>query len=144
MSSAFFNVWHIMVGVLIITHGNLGASLAGCAEHILGRVPDNLDVMAVDKNDDPLQAFELASSKVSALDQGDGVLVLADIFGATPSNIASKLIVPGRVEAVAGVNVPMLVRALCYSTQSLDVTVSKAVTGGLEGVLYIIPGEANA
>ncbi|GGY16647.1 PTS sugar transporter subunit IIA [Paludibacterium paludis] len=133
-----------MVGVLIITHGNLGSSLAGCAEHILGRAPDNLDVLAVEKTDDPEQALARARDKVARLDTGEGVLVLTDIFGATPSNIASRLIEPGRVEAVAGVNVPMLVRALCYSSQSLDVTVSKAVTGGLEGVLYIIPGEANA
>jgi len=65
------------------------------------------------------------------------------MLGGTPSNIASRLIRPGEIEAVSGVNLPMLVRALSYSQQTLDVVVSKAVTGGLEGVVYIIPGEGN-
>lgn len=133
-----------MVGVLIITHGSVGASLADCAQHILGRAPENLDVMAVDKNDDPDAALANARAKVKKLDKGQGVIVLTDMFGATPSNIASRLIEPGKVEAVAGVSLPMLVRALCYSMQSLDIVVSKAVAGGLEGVLYIVPGENDA
>lgn len=132
-----------MVGVLIITHGPLGDSLAQGARHILGSIPRDLDVMAVDKNDDPDKALAEARAKVSALDSGQGVVVLTDIFGATPSNIASRLIIPGKVEAVAGVSLPMLVRALSYRDQALEIVVSKAVTGGLEGVLYIIPGEAH-
>jgi phosphotransferase system HPr (HPr) family protein len=77
---------------------------------------------------------------VARLEQGDGVVVLTDMYGGTPSNIASRLIDPGKVEAVAGVSLPMLVRALSYSSQPLEIVVSKAITGGLEGVLYILPG----
>lgn len=128
-----------MAGILIITHYGLGESLAECAAHILGRSTPNLRFLAVNKQDDP-DAMVLRSVKlVAELDDGGGVLVLTDIFGGTPSNIAHRLIVPGRVEAVAGINVPMLVRALCYSQQDLSVVVSKAVTGGLEGVMYILP-----
>ena len=72
------------------------------------------------------------------------MLLLTDIYDGTPSNVAGRLITPGRIEAVAGVNLPMLVRALTYCHQPLDVVVSKAITGGLEGVLYIIPGDGNA
>lgn len=129
-----------MVGILIITHGNLGAGLAESAFHILGKTWDNLATLSVDKSEDPDLKLAAARSLVSGLNRGSGVLVLSDMLGGTPSNIASRLICPGEVEAVSGVNLPMLVRALSYSQQALDVVVSKAVTGGLEGVVYIIPG----
>lgn len=133
-----------MVGILIITHGDLGTSLADCARHILQREIDNLAVMQVDKNDDPDQKLAQARTLVGGLNDGEGVLVLTDIFGGTPSNIASRLIEADKIEAIAGVNLPMLVRALCYSSQPLETVISKAVTGGLEGVMYIVAGEANA
>ena len=99
--------------------------------------------MAVDKNDDPDRKLAEARELVRGLDDGSGVLLLSDIFGGTPSNIASRLIEPGRIEAVAGVSLPMLVRSLCYAGQPLETVVSKAVTGGLEGVMYIVPGDAH-
>ena len=132
-----------MVGILIVTHGNLGVTLAECAQHILQRELPHLAVMAVDKNDDPDRKLAEARELVRGLDDGSGVLLLSDIFGGTPSNIASRLIEPGRIEAVAGVSLPMLVRSLCYAGQPLETVVSKAVTGGLEGVMYIVPGGAH-
>ncbi|MBV8047235.1 MAG: PTS fructose transporter subunit IIA [Paludibacterium sp.] len=132
-----------MVGILLVTHGNLGEVLAEDAYHILGRAWDNLKALSIDKSEDPDVKLAAAQALVRELDEGAGVLVLSDMLGGTPSNIASRLILAGKVEAVAGVNLPMLVRALSYSQQPLDVVVSKAVTGGLEGVVYIIPGEGN-
>ena len=132
-----------MVGILIMTHGNLGVTLAECAQHILQRELPHLAVMAVDKNDDPDRKLAEARELVRGLDDGSGVLLLSDIFGGTPSNIASRLIEPGRIEAVAGVSLPMLMRSLCYAGQPLETVVSKAVTGGLEGVMYIVPGDAH-
>jgi PTS system ascorbate-specific IIA component len=132
-----------MVGILIISHGKLAAALAENAFHILGKTWDNLEVLSVDKSEDPDQKLAVAQTLVAGLNQGAGVVVLSDMLGGTPSNIASRLIRRGEVEAVSGVNLPMLVRALSYSHQTLDVVVSKAVTGGLEGVVYIIPGEGN-
>ena len=132
-----------MVGILIVTHGNLGVTLAECAQHILQRELPHLAVMAVDKNDDPDRKLAEARELVRGLDDGSGVLLLSDIFGGTPSNIASRLIEPGRIEAVAGVSLPMLVRSLCYAGQPLETVDSKAVTGGLEGVMYIVPGDAH-
>ena len=132
-----------MVGILIVTHGNLGVTLAECAQHILQRELPHLAVMAVDKNDDPDRKLAEARELVRGLDDGSGVLLLSDIFDGTPSNIASRLIEPGHIEAVAGVSLPMLVRSLCYAGQPLETVVSKAVTGGLEGVMYIVPGDAH-
>jgi len=71
------------------------------------------------------------------LDQGSGVLILSDVYGATPSNIAGRLLVPGKVEGVAGVNLPMLVRALTYRNEPLKTVVAKAVSGGIEGVMQM-------
>jgi PTS system ascorbate-specific IIA component len=71
------------------------------------------------------------------LDEGDGVLVLTDIYGATPGNIALKLLQPGRVEGISGVNLPMLIRALTYREQGLAVVVEKALSGGTEGVVHM-------
>lgn len=128
-----------MVGVLIISHGELGLCLADCARHVLGRVPDNLATLGVEKQDNPDARLLDAQALIDKIDDGSGVLVLSDMLGGTPCNIASRLRKRGVVEVVAGVNLPMLVRALSYSAQPLEVVVSKAITGGLEGVYYVIP-----
>ena len=122
-----------MVGILIVTHGNLGVTLAECAQHILQRELPHLAVMAVDKNDDPDRKLAEARELVRGLDDGSGVLLLSDIFGGTPSNIASRLIEPGRIEAVAGVSLPMLVRSH-FGERAFDKVLSYAMMGvGLGG-----------
>lgn len=128
-----------MVGIIIVTHYTMGEALIACAQHIMGRALPQLAQLAVSKSDDPEELVQRAQALIRELDDGTGVLLLTDIYGGTPSNIANRLIVPGKVEAVAGVNLPMLVRALTYGHQSLDIAVSKAITGGLEGVLYMLP-----
>lgn len=132
-----------MVGIVIVTHVMLGDALLACARHIMQRELPNLGHMAVSKADDPEKVLEQARALCERLDDGSGVLLLTDIFGGTPSNVANRLIQPGRIEAVAGVNLPMLVRALTYCHQPLEVVVSKAITGGMEGVLYMLPPELN-
>jgi mannose PTS system EIIA component len=73
---------------------------------------------------------------VRYLDQGSGVLVLSDIYGATPSNIATRLLVPGSVEGIAGVNLPMLIRALTYREEAgLASLIDKALSGAAEGIV---------
>jgi len=129
-----------MVGLLLITHYGLGQSFTECARHFFGADPGNLAVMAVDKNDDPDQLLAYARSLIAHLDQGEGVLVLTDMVGGTPSNVASRLVVPGRIEAVAGLSLPMLVRSLCYCGQPLADLVEKALAGGREGVQNITQG----
>lgn len=127
------------LGLLIISHHLLGEALEQCAVHILGRQIPNLAHLSVSRGDDPAEVLERAREKIRMLDQGRGVLLLTDIYGGTPSNIASRLIQAGRVEAIAGVSLPMLIRALTYSHESLETAVSKAITGGWEGVIYMLP-----
>jgi len=71
------------------------------------------------------------------VDGGEGVLVLTDIYGATPSNIAAKLVMPGRIELVAGVNLPMLLRVLTYRERDMPTLVKRAVSGACDGVLHV-------
>jgi mannose PTS system EIIA component len=126
-----------MIGILIISHGNLGDSLIRCANHVLGGELPHLTDLSITIRDDPDVAAGKALELIKQLDQGDGVLILCDICGATPCNVASRLINPGRVECLAGVNLPMLVRALTYRTEPLPVATEKALVGGRDGVLQL-------
>jgi len=126
-----------MVAILIIAHGKLGESLISCATHVLGVRQQRLMQIGVSIQDDPQQILDQAAAMIGQLDQGQGVLVMSDVFGATPSNIACKLLQPGRVEGVSGVSLPMLVRALTYRNEPLEVVVGKAISGGVEGVLQL-------
>lgn len=123
-----------MIGILIVAHETLGECLIRCASHVLGAPPPRLLHIAVRADDDPQAVLALAKRLVADLDAGAGVLVLTDIFGATPCNIACRLIVPGRVEGIAGVSLPMLMRALTYRNESLETLVERAVSGGRDGV----------
>ncbi len=126
-----------MIGILIIAHGNFGDSLIQCMTHLLGNKPDGITSLQVSGTDDARSLLPTAQRLVAAVDDGDGVLVITDIFGSTPSNLACKLLVPGHVEGVAGANVPMLVRAMTYRTRGMDVLLKRVVSGGCEGVFHI-------
>ena len=128
-----------MIGILIISHGTLGESLIHCASHMLNKRPLRLRQLGVTAQDDPAQLVPQARTLIKELDEGDGVMVFTDMYGGSPSNIAAKLVIPGKVEAVAGVNLPMLVRALTYRDKSLAEMVTKAISGGCEGVLRVPP-----
>ncbi len=123
-----------MIGIFLITHGSLGESLVQCACHVLNKRPQQIVQLGVSSQDDPLDVFPLAQDMMRLIDTGEGVLLLTDIFGATPSNIALKLLQPGRVEGVAGVNLPMLLRALTYREKDMETLVTRAVSGGRDGV----------
>jgi len=125
-----------MIGILIIAHGSLGESLVHCASHVMGGPPPQLKQIGVGMHGDPAALLPMAREMVKELDQGEGVLVLSDIYGATPCNLAGQLLTPGRVEGLAGVNLPMLVRALSYRNESLEVLIEKAVGGGVGGVIH--------
>src|SRR6266850_2508287 len=123
-----------MIGILIVSHGAFGESLIHSASHVLGKRPLYLRQLGVTVHDDPDAILPVAEDLIRFLDQGQGVLVLTDIFGATPSNIATRLLKPGRVEGLAGVNLPMLIRALTYRDESLESLIAKALSGATEGV----------
>ena len=124
-----------MIGILLVSHGAFGESLIHCASHVLGKRPLYVRQLGVTVHDDPDEILPTAEDLIRFLDQGQGVLVMTDIYGATPSNIASRLLRPGRVEGIAGVNLPMLIRALTYRDEPLEAVVAKALSGGSEGVV---------
>lgn len=125
-----------MIGILIIAHGTLGESLIHCASHVLGGRPPQIRQIGVGMRDDPAKLLPLAEELLREIDQGDGVLVLSDIYGATPCNLACKLLVPGRIEGIAGVNLPMLVRAISYRDKPMEVLIEKAIAGGSGGIIH--------
>lgn len=127
-----------MIGLFLLTHGSYGEALIQCACHVLNRRPPQLAQLGVTPADDPLDILPTARAWVSLVDSGRGVLVLTDIFGATPCNVAMKLLDPGRIEVVAGVNLPMLVRALTYRDRDdMASLVRKTVAGGRDGVIQV-------
>ncbi len=124
------------VGILLITHGALGSELLRIASGIFGTCPARADALGVE-NDAPCDPLlEDAEQRAARLDEGDGVLVLTDLYGSTPANLAVALRDRrDRVRVLAGVNLPMLVRALSYTALDLDQLVEKALMGGRDGVL---------
>ncbi len=128
-----------MIGILIIAHGDLGNSLIHCANHVMGSPPELLEQLGVQVQDDPMEILPRAQTMVQDLLKkgSDGVLVLSDIFGATPCNIASKLMEPGRVEILSGVNLPMLVRALAYRHEPMATVLDKASMGATAGIVQL-------
>jgi PTS system ascorbate-specific IIA component len=126
-----------MIGILIIAHDSLGDGLARAVTHVLGSRPPQFEVLSVAATDDPLMLLPAARQLVLRLDAGAGVLVFSDIYGASPCNLVGKLLEPGRVEGIAGVNLPMLVRAITYRARGMETMVKKAISGGCEGVLHM-------
>lgn len=126
-----------MIGVLLVTHGAVGEALLGAAQQILGASPERVAALGVARGDDPDAVLERARGLVARLDDGSGVLVLADMYGATPSNVAARLLADGRVEGVSGVSLPMLVRVLSGRNGSLAAGVRRALSGGAEGVVHM-------
>ena len=126
-----------MIGVLIIAHDTLGDSLIRAVTHVLGARPPQFEAFGVAAGDDPRLLLPKAREAVARLDTGEGVLVFSDIYGATPCNLACKVLAPGRVEVVSGVNLPMLVRAFTYRTKGMETMIKKAISGGCEGVLRV-------
>ncbi|MEI7843286.1 MAG: PTS fructose transporter subunit IIA [Gallionellaceae bacterium] len=127
-----------MIGVLLVTHNGLGESLVDCVRHVMGSVPANLKVLSVLASDDPQQKEQEGRALVEQLDQGKGVLILCDVFGATPSNIVQRLGQPGRVQGVAGVNLPMLLRVVvCSHEKTLDEMAQRALDGGRDCIVLM-------
>ena len=126
-----------MIGVLLVTHGEIGTSLLASAAQILGAAPAQVATLSVWRQDDPDDLVLRARELLERIDDGDGVLVLTDIFGATPGNVVSRLLQDGRVEGVSGVSLPMLLRVLTGRNGSLRGAVERALSGGAEGVLHM-------
>jgi len=136
-----------MAGILIIAHAPLATALRECIAHIYGGCPARIGALDVLPDSDPAEVVAQANAEIERLREDNGALVLTDMFGATPSNIAARLATVPEVRVLAGVNLPMLVRAVCYRATPLDTLVEKALAGASKGVQTIgasIPAAAAA
>lgn len=127
-----------MIGIFLLTHASYGEALIQCACHVLNKRPERIVQLGVAAQDDPLDLLPLAKDMLKLVDSGRGVLILTDIFGATPSNLAMKLLVPGRIEGVAGVNLPMLLRSINHREKDMEALLTRTIAGGRDGVLNML------
>lgn len=132
------------VGLILITHQNLGDTLLQTAQSMLGEPPRACESIAVSQTDDPDEVRAHARQRLESLDDGSGVLILTDMFGSTPSNVASRVARGAHARVVAGVNLPMLVRVLNYRHLPLTELVNKALSGGHDGILLCDPESSDA
>src|SRR5687768_13225790 len=115
-----------MIGILLVTHEGIGDALIRAAQHTLGYTLPRLESFPVGANDTPDRLEATLRQRVTTLDEGDGVLLLTDAYGATPANLACRMVSHGHVEVVGGANLPMLLRAINYRSSPLEDLVNKA------------------
>ena len=125
-----------MNGILIIAHAPLASALRACALHVF---PDCADgVLAIDVLPDESPEATLARAEQALQRLGsDGVLLLSDVFGATPCNVAQKLNDKPGTRLVTGANLPMLLRSVCYRHESLEALATRAQSGGTQGIMPV-------
>lgn len=123
-----------MAGILIVAHAPLASALRDCLTHIYCGLPARIAAIDVLPDTDPTTVAALAQAEVARVKERNGTLVLADLYGATPANIAARLALLPDVRVLAGVNLPMLLRAVCYRNTPLDMLVEKTLAGGTNGI----------
>jgi PTS system ascorbate-specific IIA component len=128
-----------MISLIILAQEDLGKGLLNAVEHVLGTQPLALAIQPIDYHQSQEALAQALAARIQKIDQGDGVLILADIYGSSHTNAACRLLVPGRIELVSGVNLPMLVRVLNYRNLSMNELLRKAQSGGAEGIVRAAP-----
>jgi PTS system mannose-specific IIA component len=129
-----------MNAILLIAHAPLANAMRQCALHVFpdcGAAVTAIDVQPNLSPEETLAAARIAMEQLTAAGNVQGVLVLTDIFGATPSNVAQKLVDGVASRLITGVNLPMLLRSVSYRHEPLDTLVSRAVIGGTQGVMQV-------
>jgi len=126
-----------MVGILLLTHAPLGNAFIEAATHVFRGRPERLEAIDVLADEDPGEVNCRAKEVIERLDDGSGVLVITDVMGGTPSNCTKRLGDPGHVEVIAGISLPMLLRALTYRNDTIDVVVEMALAGGQSGAVRV-------
>jgi PTS system ascorbate-specific IIA component len=123
------------VGVLLVTHDPLGKVLLSTADAILGHCPLAVEVLTVPLDSDPEFTAAEARRLATALNKGAGVLVLTDLYGSTPGNIACSLLEWEQIRVVSGLNLPMLLRVCNYHALDLEQLAEKAASGGRDSIV---------
>ncbi|GAB2865745.1 hypothetical protein GCM10027277_38180 [Pseudoduganella ginsengisoli] len=126
-----------MVGILLMTHAPLGQAFIAACNHVFRGETEMLEAIDVVADQDLNEVQALAQAAIKRLDSGDGVLVITDIKGGTPANCCNKLADAGRVEVIAGISLPMLLRAITYRRDTLDVVVEMALAGAQNGAVRV-------
>jgi PTS system mannose-specific IIA component len=126
-----------MVGILLLTHAPLGQAFIAAVAHVFRGQTESFEAIDVVADQDLAEVHDLARDAIARLDDGSGVLVVTDIKGGTPSNCCNSLAVPGRVEVIAGISLPMLLRAITYRRDTLDVVVEMALAGAQSGAVRV-------
>ena len=127
-----------MIGVVVVTHGQLAAELVSAAETIVGDLPQ-MKAVSIGWHEDVQDARQEIASAIAAVSGSEGVIIATDMFGGTPANLGITFLETGKIEVVTGVNLPMLIRALTYRDEPLEDVVAKALSGGSEGVMRMPP-----
>lgn len=125
-----------MVNILLVTHAPLGEALIHCAGHIFGHRPDGVVAVDVIADTEPQALGRQLQDLLTSLDAGEGVLILTDMMGSTPSNIASNIAQAHHATVITGVSLPMLIRTLSYRHETLEALVEKALVGGHNAILH--------
>ncbi|MEN0087433.1 MAG: PTS sugar transporter subunit IIA [Pseudomonadota bacterium] len=119
-----------MIGLVLVTHGDLALEFKLALEHVVGKQPD-LSCVCIAADDDVESRRDDLLAAVEEVSSGDGVVILTDMFGGTPSNLAISVMEAGRVEVLAGINLPMLVKlAKLRDTAPLEEALEKACEAG--------------
>jgi PTS system mannose-specific IIA component len=126
-----------MVGILLMTHAPLGQAFIAAVAHVFRGPTEHFEAIDVTADQDLAEVHTLAAAAIARLDQGDGVLVITDIKGGTPANCCNSLADAGRVEVIAGISLPMLLRAITYRRDALDVVVEMALAGAQSGAVRV-------
>lgn len=126
-----------MVGILVLTHAPLGHAFITAAQHVFKSVPEYLEAIDVLPDQDTDQVIQLAKQAIVRLNVGAGVLVLTDVFGGTPANCTQKLDALDQVVVLAGLSLPMLLRALTYRHDTLEVVFEMAQAGAQNGAIRV-------
>ncbi|OGB27609.1 MAG: PTS fructose transporter subunit IIA [Burkholderiales bacterium RIFCSPLOWO2_02_FULL_57_36] len=126
-----------MVGILLLTHAPLGHAFIEAASHVFRARPERIEAIDVWADQDPLEVKRLAEAAIARIDDGSGVLIITDVMGGTPSNCTLQLARPGHIEVIAGISLPMLLRAITYRNDTIEVVVEMALAGGQSGAVKV-------
>ena len=126
-----------MVGILILAHAPLASAFVTAARHVYKSAPEHLEAIDMQPDQNTDEVISLAKQAIARLDLGDGVLVLTDVYGGTPANCSQKLDALDKVAVLAGLSMPMLLRALTYRHDNLEVVFEMAQAGAQNGAIRV-------
>ena len=126
-----------MIGILIVTHGDIGLSLLKSAAQILGKSFNNTNCISVESNHEIHTYKKTINSELLKLNSGKGVLIMSDMYGATPTNILKELVVANKIEVLTGINLPMLMQALTNRDSELKKLISDCLNCGQDSVINL-------